>query len=85
VRQADRPDRPGQRAGIGEHVPGIGQQGQGPRHQRDHNLHDHEAGDQGEGDHEVADAGVTGRPVAVLVVTLARRLVLGRWCCFRHG
>ncbi len=61
--QPDREQRERDRARVGEHVPGVGEQGQGARREADDDLDDHQPEDQDQGAEQVAPVGA--RPDAV--------------------
>jgi hypothetical protein len=66
--QPDRPQCPGDRADVGEHVPGVRQQGQRPGQHRGDHLAGHERGQQAQRDQQVPLIGSRVR-VPVLGVT----------------
>ena len=57
-RQAQRDEGSRDGTDIGEHVPGVGQQGQGMREERRHHLESHEGGEEAESDGQVLVIGL---------------------------
>jgi hypothetical protein len=66
--EAERRQGQSERDRVGEHVPGVGEQGQGGGDDAGHDLGDHEGDDQGEGDAEATRIGIARLNVAVGVI-----------------
>jgi hypothetical protein len=69
-RQPHGDQRQGDRAGVGEHVRGVGEQRQRRRQQAADDLENHEAGDERQRQPEPAQVGVGRRRVVVMVSTV---------------
>ena len=69
-RQAQRHEGEPDRAGVGEHVRGVGEQRERVRQQARHDLDDHEAEDQPEREPQLAAVGVGRDPVVVMAVVV---------------
>ena len=79
-REVDRPDRTADGAGVAQHVPGIGQQGQGSGDQGHDDLDGHEPDDERQRDPQAPPVRVGAYPMAVPGV-----VVIGHAVSCRRG
>jgi hypothetical protein len=73
--ELDRGQRQAEAEDVGEHVPGVGQQGERPGGEAGHHLHHHEHGEQDEGGGEPPPVALAGaHPAVVVAVVVAHAL-----------
>jgi len=79
---AENGERQRKRAGVGQHMRRVGQQGEGVRHDPDDDFERHEADDQDERDGQVARVGIRLDPMGVIVarVVVMVIIVIVRMC-----